>query len=172
MDTLSQAKKDWLVTLKGEGGNCPCCGRFGKIYERPLNQRTVRGLAWFYKAELSGKFDNCGGWVYVPSFGPRWMMRTYNHNTLKWWGLLDTKFDSPGFWRITRKGVSFVEGLISVPLKVWHYKDTPFGFSEEHTWFKDYDLAVEETKTPFVVRYGSGLKKVRSVVLDHSKGVK
>ena len=28
---LAKLKADWRVTIEGDGGHCPCCGKWGKI---------------------------------------------------------------------------------------------------------------------------------------------
>jgi hypothetical protein len=46
MKTLEDAKADWLYAINGDGGYCPCCDRWGKIYPRQSNSSMARALIW------------------------------------------------------------------------------------------------------------------------------
>lgn len=106
------------------GGVCPYCHRFAKIYGRPLNRTMVRSLAWLAQAE-----DRA--WVDVPNTAPKWLVRTNQLASCRWWGLVERRPNTGptrdasrkhlGYWRATTLGRQFVQGLADVPKTAWTY---------------------------------------------------
>lgn len=137
--TLTEAKKEWQNAIQHDGGHCPCCGRWGKIYARKLNRNMARGVAWL--------FSRPEEWVNVPSVAPRWLVASNQLPTLRWWGLVERPDEGAreelgekkhsGHWRVTTKGVMFVKGLIDVPAKVFTYDGSPVGWSAERVYISD-----------------------------------
>lgn len=120
MTTLDEAQDDWVETIRGNGGACPCCNRFGKIYGRKLNNTMLRSFLWLadYRA---------GGWVDVPKTAPKYVLRTNQLSTLRWWGLIerrendDPKQKHSGMWRCTELGFRFANNKASIPDEVFTY---------------------------------------------------
>jgi hypothetical protein len=131
---LNNLKQQWRNTIEHEGGYCPCCLRWGKVYGRPLNETMARSLIWlcFSEKELDG-------WTNVAQNAPRWIVRSNQLSTLSWWGLVErltiedknkkTKFT--GKWRATHLGFEFIHEQIEIPQKVFTYNDTVEGVSEK-----------------------------------------
>jgi len=70
-------------------------------------------------------------------FSPR-----VNASKLKWWGLAfavenDDSRVKKGWWRVTQKGIDFVEGRISIPKYVNHLNNQLTGFSGPQIHFND-----------------------------------
>lgn len=128
-----QAHRDaWRHTIEGEGGYCPVCARWGKIYGRSLNETMARSLIWLVSAPLEN------GWVNVPAKAPRWLVRSNQLPTLKWWGLVErhpsdkkSKIKHSGLWRPTDLGYEFASSRKRVPKKVFTYNDEVEGHSTE-----------------------------------------
>lgn len=121
--TLEQAKSVFRGQIEGEGAKCPCCGRFGKIYRRTLNKVMAASLVWLYQQQ--GDEDN---WVHLPTVAPRWVTKTYQIASLRWWGLVERKdvgqdedAYSSGLWRVTEHGKYFIQEQIAVPKVAWTY---------------------------------------------------
>ena len=70
-EALIQLRKNWSLVIEGDGGNCPCCDRWGKIYQRGLNSSMSRSLIWL----VFNAKPREDGWVHVPSSAPDWMLR-------------------------------------------------------------------------------------------------
>lgn len=145
---LAKLREDWQQVIKGEGGRCPCCQRWGKIYLRKINNSMARSLIWLCNTPL-----NEAGWVDIPRTAPRWLVRTNQLPTLRWWDLVerhvagDKKVKHSGFWRPTGKGKAFVEGLIKMPVGVWTYDATVVKYTDEMVSIKeclDEDFSYEE----------------------------
>ncbi len=136
---VSVAKRIFMVQIEeADGGVCPCCDRFGKVYKRKHDRVMAEGLLWLY--ELSRKhgmekFHNKG------NKSPRHVVR--NGGSLAFnrhWGMVQQKPNpkdpskrTSGQWRITTKGVWFVEGRLTIPKYCTIYNKVPWRFSEEKT---------------------------------------
>ena len=49
---LQQQRDAWRHTIEGEGGHCPVCARWGRIYGRGLNETMARALIWLVSLRL------------------------------------------------------------------------------------------------------------------------
>lgn len=125
MENRMVLRDAWGRTIAGDGGHCPVCDRWGKVYVRNINTTMAKGLIWLCRQ--TGDKD---GWINVPVTGPQWLVRSNQLPTLHWWNLVErkskddsnkTKFS--GIWRPTRLGVDFVSGLVRVPKSVYTYNN-------------------------------------------------
>ena len=125
---LEEMRANWRVTIEGDGGYCPCCSRWGKVYRRSLNKTMARSLMWLvFQAQ-----DRGDGWVHVPSEAPAALLRNSQLSSLKMWGLVEcmpgadngTKLASSGLWKATRDGVLFAQNKMTVQKYVYVYNDT------------------------------------------------
>tara|TARA_R110000868_G_scaffold140583_1_gene356351 strand:+ start:15896 stop:16366 length:471 start_codon:yes stop_codon:yes gene_type:complete len=140
METLlSEAVKSWKSTISDKGGHCPCCERWGRIYKRPINETMARAVIWLMRTQAGS-----GGWVDVPNKGPRWLVRSNQLPTLRWWGLVERLgTDDPdqkhsGLWRPTEKGILFAHGRIRVPKFAYSYNNDVVDMSyDELIWVHD-----------------------------------
>jgi len=127
-EQLAEMRDNWEVVIGGDGGHCPCCNRWGKIYRRPLNSSMARALLWLTHEPHRGD-----GWTHVPSSAPTWLLRSSQLPTLHLWGLVEssdtkTKLASSGLWKPTLKGLHFANDICSVPKYVYVYDNTVRGF--------------------------------------------
>lgn len=122
-DSLAEARK-WLsehVEHSGPGATCPCCGKFCKDYLRPLNSGMARTLIKMYKHDSMG-------WMNVTRVSPGGR----EEGKLVYWGLLEVsrglrEDGAPkSYYRLTRLGRLFVQGVVSLPRKVWMSHDGRF----------------------------------------------
>ena len=135
MKTLEDAKADWLYAINGEGGYCPCCDRWGKIYPRAFNSSMARALIWLVGFNHSGRRWR---WTDVPNTAPKWLTRTNQLPSVRWWGLaVRRESDIPakkhsGMWRPTQRGIDFAYGRTDIPRKVYTYNAEVLRFGEEY----------------------------------------
>lgn len=141
--TLREARRELRSELDS-GTRCPCCGKWAKRYKRRLNGAVVRSLAWLVLASDDESRSDPEGWVDVPKYGPRWMMRGNPHPKLALWGFAerrpvdeDAPTRSSGVWRPTPKGRRFVAGQIHAPAFVYEYLSEVESVSEERVAFRD-----------------------------------
>ena len=134
--TLSEAIEKWESAIAADGGRCPCCNRFGKIYSRHFNKTMAWSLLWLW---------NTGGknFVDVPNTAPTQVLRSNQLPTVRWWGLIerkennDTKNKHSGFWRVTDLGADIINGKCSMPKTVFTYDADVVRFGDEHIKFND-----------------------------------
>lgn len=121
MTTLYDARTGWDTTIKGKGGFCPCCDRWGKVYKLKLNKSLARALHWI------ASNGDASGWVDVQNNAPRWMLKSKTYSLLAHWGLIESRLQRSGIWRATAKGTLFVAGLDTAPAAVYVFDDKVVG---------------------------------------------
>ena len=137
-EELEAIRDVWRNTIEGDGGKCPCCRRWGKIYARNINETMCRSLIW-----LAYTRANARGWVDVPETAPRWLVRSNQLATLRWWGLVerlpsnDPDAKHSGLWRVTQLGRDFVAGRVTVPKTAYTYNGEVEYMSAEQTTVAD-----------------------------------
>lgn len=137
--TLAEAQEDVLHNLY-KGLHCPCCSKWVKIDKRTLNHTMALGLCW-----LVAQYERQGrqGWVDVPSKGPDWLLKTNQHASLRWWGLVerasnaDPKKKHSGMWRPTSKGIAFAKGTLAVPKAVFVYTGVALQYDPTVVYLRD-----------------------------------
>lgn len=135
---LEILRANWRSVIEGDGGKCPCCNRWGKIYKRGINETMARSLIWLVNARA-----NAHGWVDVPEIAPRWLVRSNQLPTLRWWDLVeripsaDPDNKHSGLWRPTDKGRQFYNQTIKVPQFVYTYDG-------EVEFFGGADVGIDE----------------------------
>jgi hypothetical protein len=98
-------------------------------------------LKWLYTQNQAKGFRE---WIDVPNTAPKEVLRSNQLPTLRWWGLVERESPDPkskkkhsGHWRITLKGMDFVEGKTLVPKKVMTYNGDVVGMSDDDTNYED-----------------------------------
>lgn len=137
---LEDLRQDWQDGIKSkEGANCPCCGRFSKVYKRTINRSIAQSLRWMYQFAKDSGVD---AWAYMREQAPQQSIRANEYTKLLSWGLAEkmpsepnSKKKSTGMYRITQKGIDFVEHRVSVPKYVFINKNEVLYVSEELTDF-------------------------------------
>ena len=133
MKTLQESRADWRYAIEGDGGHCPCCDRWGKIYPRQFNSSMARSLIW-----LVGEGS---AWTDVPNTAPKWLTRTNQLPTVR--ESEDPAVKHSGIWRPTERGADFAYGRTSIPETVFTYNAQVIRFGEEK-------MRIEEAfETPF-----------------------
>ena len=135
---LTELRDIWRGIITGDGGHCPCCDRWGKVYARTLNETMARSMVWLAHNSADGS------WVDVPKTAPRWLVQSNQLPTLRWWGLVERmgNEDDPtkkhsGLWRATQKGIEFANNQIKVPKKVFTYNAEVEAFGEDMVSISD-----------------------------------
>ena len=142
LKTTDMLRKEWRTTIEGEGGHCPVCDRWGKIYTKRITKTMVKRLAAMARV--------CGGkreWVYLPDITQAVGLAAYSVTALKHWGLVEQRVSetvldennkpvlgdkkTSGFWRVTQAGVSFLDGRTRVPKYLLVYNDTTIDSSQD-----------------------------------------
>lgn len=133
--SLAEAKQ----CLRGKvqaGAPCPCCGQFAKIYTRKLSHGMVMVLYKTWRAQDSAE----DGWVHINT---RVKTASRDYSYLRFWGLVIEKAIEPkdgkkgkdtknsGYWRLTDKGVKFLNREIQVQSHIRLYDNRHLGMEGE-----------------------------------------
>lgn len=135
--TTNELKNEWRHTIEGDGGHCPVCDRWGKVYARAINKTMAQALIWLCHNAGENR------WVDVPLTAPHWLVRSNQLSTLRWWGLVEKKENdnpknkSSGIWRATQLGFDFVTSKVQVPKKVFTYNGDVEGASRDMVYIGD-----------------------------------
>lgn len=170
-----KAAQEAFLRKLDDGTDCPCCGRFAKVYARKINNNMARTMIWMCRvlSDMGALFDR-NVFLDVPKIAPRWVVRTNQFPALRWWGLmerLDSKDDQKrkhiGMWRPTRNGIQFAHGELTVDEKVYTLFGRVIGFggkkvSIEDCFGRDFDYS--EVMRPLSV--------IRAKMVDQGDGVR
>lgn len=129
-DPVHRLRDEWAETISGEGGHCPVCDKFGKVYKYKLSQALALALKWI------AEHGDEEGWVDVQQRGPRWMLRSKTYPLLTHWGFLESKGSRSGVWRPTPHGLAFIEGTLLAPSAVYVYDNSKWGSDSESIAFR------------------------------------
>lgn len=131
MRTLEQAKRDYQKVLKGDGGRCPCCKRWGKINGYQVTSTQVKGMIWMYKNFRKNEWIELGK-------APKYILRSKALATLRHWDLVEKKPKEEkedkrgsGFWRLTQKGRDFIRKKIVLPKYAFVFDSRLISYSTE-----------------------------------------
>lgn len=130
MAELIQTEIPYSKYDKSKGFTCDCCGSFVKQYRRKLNSSMSLVLLLLYK---SGKreFIHIENWL--KEIGRPELRADFAK--LRFWDLLEKKLEDRadgsnrnGYYRLTGRGIMYVENKLTVKEKVVVYNNTPNGF--------------------------------------------
>lgn len=121
----------WKRLNAGESLACPCCRRFSKIYTRKIHTGIALQLIQFYR--LGGHED----YVHSSKLVAPGASGVGDFSKAKYWGLIEGKEKtddakkSSGYWKLTKKGVNYVRGNVSLPGALI-FDDNIIGYTQEH----------------------------------------
>ena len=136
--TTLQEAKQFLRDNFEKGELCPCCGQLVKLYKINLGVGMARVLIEMYR--LTAASTEVVRWIHPIS-----ELRTVNgdYAKLRIWGLVEEKGDdvpddkkASGYWRITSKGMDFVNDSLTVQKKAHIFNNRCLGFSGEQIGIK------------------------------------
>lgn len=122
------------------GTECPCCGRYAKVYRRSITLSQVKFLARLYNiARKRDPANPTGVWVKtgIPEAGREketLATRGGDYAKLRWapWSLIEEREgERPdgsarvGYWRITERGIEFLLGAVRLPKYVYEWDNVP-----------------------------------------------
>jgi hypothetical protein len=135
-NSLDEAK-ELIRKHANEGITCPCCNRFTKVYKRAITSSMAWALIMFYgEAKKIAKNINANTidcYIHVENFFKASSCPASirgDFTKLKYWGIIACSEQHKGCYTLTRKGVQFVFGELSIPSYVLVYDDKIYGVSE------------------------------------------
>lgn len=140
-NTLKEAK-EFLRTNWEEGAICPCCTQAVKLYKRTLQSSMAIMLVNLYKlTKATGEeyhhiIEMKRGYEkYISSAG--------DFASSRFWGLTEEgtgdkeNVKRQGYWKLTQKGIDFVENNITVPSHIKVFNAKCYGFEGEEITIAD-----------------------------------
>ena len=134
VDVPLKIAREWVLKCFGNGHRvqCPCCDQTLFKYRRVLNSGMASALSYAYK--LADGDPSI--WLHLNRDMPSKVQRSKDWGMLQHWGLIskrDVKREHPefGYWRITERGVMFVQGHIKVPRRILTYGKVFYGYEDE-----------------------------------------
>jgi hypothetical protein len=131
-DWTIESAQDYLEALADDGVECPCCGQNVKLYRRKLYTTIARQLIMLWHA----RNNDADGWVHASQLN---IVRSGGGDLAKarYWGLVEAadkrtrEENSSGLWRITDRGIDFVERRWRARKYVLLYNGRVVGFDGE-----------------------------------------
>lgn len=126
--SLAEAQ-EWLRDHVDDGETCPCCTQFAKVYRRKLTAPVAQVLIAMYRTR--------GGWIRVADLG----LTRGDEAKARYWDLIEAPADAEredgsrrvGIWRLTVRGIAFVNDQIRVPKYVRIYNGRRIGVDDTET---------------------------------------
>lgn len=122
-----------------KGQMCPCCTQWAQMYKYSFHGTMASALVHIYIATKNGIVDD-EGYLHVENYLVSLGEKPSKHGKLRYWGLIEQKNNGDsskkhsGEWRLTQKGLDFVEGRISVPRCAWLFNSQCYGFEGEEVF--------------------------------------
>lgn len=141
--TLDEAKALLKKELREElekGSECPVCTQFAKMYKRSLYASVAYDLMrLYYKCKYEDKYYHIG------EFSARKSSGGGDFAKLLYWELVeempkdpdDTTTRTSGYWKITDRGIDFVDGNLTITSHVKLYDGKSFGFVGDQISIQD-----------------------------------
>jgi len=109
LNTAIEIVKQWMAPQLKEGIDCPCCGRFTKVYQRNLNSGMVRFLIDFYNRHGTNR-------VSIANYHVTDQQHAHHqeYEKLPKWGLMAHDNSNPRLWWLTELGCKFVNNQATV----------------------------------------------------------
>jgi len=121
-----------------QGLDCPCCGRYVKLYKRKLHSEMATFLM-----QLVRQYNNVPRWYSTRELIISARKASTDGSYLVHWGLIERKQstnssgDSCGMYKPTKLGIRFAQNQVSVPSHLHMVCGEVAGFSENHIYIED-----------------------------------
>lgn len=128
--------RDWLRQRVDDGETCPCCKQFAKVYPRMIYGKMAAALIRLHAVSRPDFSFVHVSKIDVPTI--RSVVFSGDFAKLALWELIepmpkdekDKTKRANGSWRITQRGIDFVNGKITVPKYVKIYDGRRIGFDD------------------------------------------
>jgi hypothetical protein len=122
-------KPEFMEKLRaGYEGDCPCCGRYSKVYHRTLHTTVAVQLIVMYRI-ITSPGRHTSEYIDANEIQKRFKRVVGDLSKAKYWGLIVAKDHTPddkrssGFWRMTELGIEFVKGGVKIKKYAHIYDD-------------------------------------------------
>ncbi len=129
-EAIESVRKKFMDRIKnGSEEDCPCCGRYTKVYHRQIYSSMAVQLIQLYRLGGDKEF------VHVRRLLIKGTTGVGDFSKFAYWKLIegmpkdDIKKHTSGYWMLTDIGVEFVKGVIGVQRYAIVYDSNVIGFS-------------------------------------------
>jgi hypothetical protein len=134
MITIAEGKQKLRAEWE-KGLHCPCCNQWVRLNPYTCHHSRARVLIILHKATVEYRTDP-SGFIHVEDYLVDLGVKIKGVvGKMKYWGLVeampndDPSKKTSGYWRITDKGMQFVNREITVPQKAFVFDDKVYKFS-------------------------------------------
>lgn len=110
-----------LAAPLGENVRCHVCLRVAAVRRRTLYGSLIRTLTGIYERTIDRPPDD--RWLPRATITKIANCNDYSKLALEPWRLVENDLKHNGFWRITQRGIDFIEGRLTIPAAVLTYID-------------------------------------------------
>lgn len=134
---LLETARAWLWEAMNDGAICPCCDGVAKVYKRIMRDQQVVNLIMLYRHHMAVSGPDPEQWEFVHVRDIKYLKFHYNGGerallSYDGWALIEAlEKEKPsfrgrptrcsGFWRLTKRGVGFVLGELTIPAAIFTY---------------------------------------------------
>lgn len=133
METILEGK-EYLRDNWSEGVHCPCCKQYVRLWKHCINSAITRTLIDMQRRHKKGQ-----EWIHIMHD----IGITTMYGIAEFWDLIephpkceDGKRAS-GMWRLTSKGISFVDGFSDIPRYAYVFNNKVYDFSRDRIWVEE-----------------------------------
>lgn len=117
------------------GVTCPCCKRFARIYYRDIHSTMAKSIVSLYVLQKDNP-TRADFHIKEISKVTRFFHNASDVGKLAAWDIVK-KGEATGTWAISKKGLDWVEGKITVPKSVIMYEGEVLGFKGDSVQVED-----------------------------------
>ena len=124
--------------LRGEKGDCPCCGRYAQVYRRQISSATARQFIKLYRMTGASRV-----WVRSSELLFEGSCGVGDFSKGKYWDLVEEKPHEPdatrnsAYWRFTQRGLLFVQGQACIQKYALVFDDQVIKFEGDMVGIKE-----------------------------------
>lgn len=136
MSTLDDLRREFEDGTRQKGGTtCPCCGKHGQRYRRPISGAMAKFLIVFVRnSERVREREGLSAfkWIELGKTTDKFQNITRDYSKLRFWDLVEPHPDNPndptgmrkskGLWRPKELGVEFVHRRVTVVRWWWEWR--------------------------------------------------
>ncbi len=126
--SVQQAREELFKHYDEKGEHCPVCGQYVKLYKRKINSSMAHAIIILYHYNRNHPAE----WMHILEYFTGMKLSTAFGDApkLRHWGLIEKKEGEKedgnpdnGYYRITQKGIDFVEKKLQISKYVFLYNN-------------------------------------------------
>lgn len=121
--------QDFFDKIMQDGHDCPCCGRYAKVYKRTLHSSVALQLIRLHKlGGYWGHYVHASRMILSKQSGAGDFTKAKMWKLIEPFGPTSDKTKASGLWQLTALGKDFVEGKVAIQRIALVYDDKVVGY--------------------------------------------